>query len=815
VANEKLTLGIDVQTTGQQSVDTLTNSLSKVVSISERAAKNSEGAFSSFGSELAPIGRDAVKAAEGLTALVASHTLYTAAIARYSSTAIAGASSTDTLVNSYRGVRLALSPTPFTVATVAIGFLTEETIRLTNARARLIEQQSLISATTGLSVGAIQRIDATANLSGGSAANLRSLYSSLSARIDNQQSSVRSGLNTLGISSSLGRQGESVDPALLQKIAEGFTSIEDPVKRAAAAVQLFGDDKAGEALRELGFSFVDASNAANKYGVTLDSLSRNQIFTARQDFLRLKDSLTDFSDIKGWWNGVETGAEIVAAATEDMAKRGAKALDDFIGRTTGLRGALAPLLTLPSTDLGSRQLSIRQGLVADDLFAQAQGTRVRQGETLEGQRSAQSDAQARADSAYSQLAKDAEKRRLDPHDPSLLGGDARFALATQQQSAAAVAVSIGEKVKAMEASQQASADADALATRTRRAQSEALLSSRETLARSNFDPSAGKNLSDNLRRASSFVDEEGELHKFTLLDETRRNLEGAFQAYVVNATRKTSEAQIASEEESFRRRQGFEDALFTKRQQFSAETARMDLGTIDKTFAHQNTKAGYARDAAVKDSEIGGIGLTGTDAAQYSITQIQRRKEIESRYLTSTSITDSEAITRARDRQLQTVAADRYTGNITDDQYFDRRDTINSAAGQQGATLNDKYAHDLLALQQDAVEKTTEIIKSLENEQIDKFKSAAGGLFDAATSRQPRAIPDFLRSQGLDVARTITENLAGEAFKSFRSAIPHATSGTFFGKALEGTPFGPKVDPLHTSATALDGSQRTHLRSWW
>jgi hypothetical protein len=175
--------------------------------------------------------------------------------------------------------------------------------------------------------------------------------------------------------------------------------------------------------------------------------------------------------------------------------------------------------------------------------------------------------------------------------------------------------------------------------------------------------------------------------------------------------------------------------------------------------------------------------------AKNQIAAAGSRSAIEQGFLTASAVTDSEAITRDRDRKLQTLAADRFSNKITDTQYFDSRQVIQNVAGQQGTELNDRYAHDLLTAQQTAVIETTRVIKELENEQIQKFGSMAGGLFDAATSRN---LPQFFKSEALGLGRTITENLAKEAWPSIKALIPHAQDGTFLGKALGGT-FAPEL----------------------
>jgi hypothetical protein len=124
-------------------------------------------------------------------------------------------------------------------------------------------------------------------------------------------------------------------------------------------------------------------------------------------------------------------------------------------------------------------------------------------------------------------------------------------------------------------------------------------------------------------------------------------------------------------------------------------------------------------------------------------------------------------------------------------------------AQEKLAEVRKQYADEIYQ----AEAKYQEQLSAKREKDLENFKGIVGSFFDAAVSRQPRAIPDFIKSQGLGLARTITENAAGAGFKAISSYIPHADAGTLAGKALEGTPFGPSATALlKVSATALDGS---------
>ena len=78
------------------------------------------------------------------------------AAAKYSGVAAASAGNTEGLVNSYRALRIALDPSDVHPRDHRDGhFWPEQTNRAdVNARAKLIEQQALIAAKSGLSFGA-------------------------------------------------------------------------------------------------------------------------------------------------------------------------------------------------------------------------------------------------------------------------------------------------------------------------------------------------------------------------------------------------------------------------------------------------------------------------------------------------------------------------------------------------------------------------------------------------------------------------------------------------------------------------------------
>lgn len=405
------------------------------------------------------------KLGEEVLLLHRGYELLSGSIARYSSMAVRSAGTSDQIANAYRGIRFALSPTPFTLATIAAGILAEETIKLVMARAKLIDQQSLFAAANHVSFQSVDMLDTTSKISGSNAGNVRSLFTGLQAQWSSNQAAVQGALDKLGATANVG------DARVLGQIAEGFHAIQDPAEQAKVAVQLFGS-QAGVALQELNGRFANSAEAVRNFGMGLDKLSRTQIHQFRQDILDLKNTLTDFSNAKAWWESFKTGTEIVAAAAEDMSKRGIDALDRLIGSylpgVTTLRGALTSLVPgvailtglygaapipkaeppKPPTPGGSGR--VEQGMVADQMMAEAEAAKRRQSETLEGQRAARDAASARSKAAFDTLEADRKARADNPQSANLLTPQARFNLSTEMQSAGAVAAAKSRSITAIE-----------------------------------------------------------------------------------------------------------------------------------------------------------------------------------------------------------------------------------------------------------------------------------------------------------------------------------------------------------------------------
>jgi hypothetical protein len=414
----------------------------------------------------------AEEATEATLAMVAAYHSFSSALKVYGAAAATTSGSTEELVTGLRTLRIAASainPAKFgsvglAATTVATGMLVEETIKLTNARAKLIEQQSLLAATSGRSIGGIEAIHEASSISGASESNIQGLINAITKNSTDNPGGYRSGLASLSQSPSDADAKQWVDE--LGQIAQAFESIEDPANRAALAVQLFGKEHAGEALEQLNQRFVDGVAAVSGYGLALDETARTNIDQFHRDIESLRDPLGGLkADLNALGESAELSLSRMGGAFDANLRRSIAVMDILLGKLPGVAATMA-LVNGPKSlslrdikkanDKNWNYADVVAGKQADDSFAAAT-------ESLESLKRQQSAAQSIADSDYTALDDDRRKRKDNPKDPSLMSGEQRMSTEAQRQAAAHNAIVLQGKITAMQESLDAEKKAEALA----------------------------------------------------------------------------------------------------------------------------------------------------------------------------------------------------------------------------------------------------------------------------------------------------------------------------------------------------------------
>jgi hypothetical protein len=432
--------------------------------------KRLAGDVDATGRTLSQYAQGALHGAEALSALAASHTLALNAMAKYAATAGTSAITTNQLVNGYRALRIALSPTPFTVAAIAAGIAAEETIRLVNARGKLIEQQAIFAAANKTPIESVEAIDAAATLSGKKLEDIRSLYLAMQA--------------TTG----------SASPEELGNIARQFDAMADPIEKAELATKTFGAS-AGQALEELDAGFARATENVQEYGLTMDKISRQQVVQLHKDLLQIGKDIRDIpteltmginlDSLRAFTEEAKVRIVEVAALFDDLAKRGAGAVKSWVDslgipRIGGMeqRGTIEP----PNWEDTNRRIA------ADAMIAAAEAARLRQRETLEGQKALAAESRGRAEIIAQQLADDAARRDRDrlkgiaeSKDAGLLSQTQRRDLAMRLESASAVEAGANRRVKQLEAEAEAAKKAASAELELVKIRQKALFSGQEDL----------------------------------------------------------------------------------------------------------------------------------------------------------------------------------------------------------------------------------------------------------------------------------------------------------------------------------------------
>lgn len=781
--------------------------------------KAAEAGFNAAGRGVDSFTRFVLKSGEALaaTAIVVKSTA--AALGLFATQATAAAGSGESLVNSYRAVRFALSPTIFTGVTLAMGIAVEETIRLTYSTGKLIEQRSALAARSGLDIKQVNELALASTLAG----KANDYYF-------NSLKSLQRGAGTPGGQQALGTLGifgvDQATPDTLARVGAAFEKIQDPMQRARIGVALFGDDfekiqsrlddrigKSITKVRDFGAAIgPDQAQNIDLAKRNIESLGRvleGTFDAASLNVQRLKNDLADFAatiinstvadprDINAARKphpnsahygvfGVGVDPEVFSEGIEN-AKAGRLATESL---TTLARGKfLGGVGAIESASRNAAALGVN---LANPIIEGLKSTR-------EGIESELGQYKARRDEAIRLLKLDDNGIASIPDKTAKIGRrqltNTERAFYQQEVGSASYGINydqrrldgIANSHAAVEA--QRSTARDALAAQSQ-----------------NFGP-LGKVFLDSQKLAESLstrVDKEGSLQHFSLLPGTARNLDAIRAAELLTIQKSGLAEQQKGLEETYRLELGYDDRIFTSRLANEGRLlqAQIDNGVrLKESFIDQ---AGFERDERLR-----GLDEDAAQSVKQKVDLEKRKAGIEVDYQKQILATRLELYDDAFNRQFTAEKQSLEALGFRPDEVHSRLAPLIDQNNQGRNNIIIASDAQIAAARDNADTRSKQLQRDEQKRSFDSLKESAGGVLDALFTRTKSfatVLGDILKSAILtpikeiassEIAKYLFEFLhPGQSVSFDRSG---GGSGRFgkFGDILGG--FGLGTQPIFST----------------
>lgn len=248
-------------------VDRSNKGLQTVERSSKSAGDTAKRSFRDASDGLTGFERLLARAATRVTefgAAVGSFRAIAAAVAFGTRELVEHSATLDGLTNTYRVLRLALSPTLFTGGTLAIGIAVEETIKLVLAREKLLQQDALFAVRNKQNFTDTEAIGIAGVIQGEGRGNFQSLFKGKSA-------------------------------ADVIELINQFKQLRDPVEKAQFAVKNFGDN-ADKAIPLLTERLRDNIAAAYDMSTAFDGRTRQSLDDIAKAFHRPAEAAGELLD---------------------------------------------------------------------------------------------------------------------------------------------------------------------------------------------------------------------------------------------------------------------------------------------------------------------------------------------------------------------------------------------------------------------------------------------------------------------------------------------------------------------------------------
>lgn len=289
---DHLQLGIDVTGAdkGTADLNRLQEAMKKAGEVTVWTGKEAAAGLGAMAHGFADVTRES-------SAFIASHPLLIAGLTKITYSAAQHVSSVDQIANSYRGLRLAMSPTAFTAVTLGVGFAVEEFLRNAEKVAAANRTIALSAARTGMSFQNVLGMQTAGRIEGG------------------DFSTVFAGKGASDVAN----------------LVEEYKKLADPMEKAAFAVEHFGAN-AEKAMPMLRQGIEDTTASAEKFAATVTQADRESLerLSVRMDLL--SDGAHKLAaSFREWWETETLGKRWFAMIAAHMSDAIANVPDNAPG----------------------------------------------------------------------------------------------------------------------------------------------------------------------------------------------------------------------------------------------------------------------------------------------------------------------------------------------------------------------------------------------------------------------------------------------------------------------------------------------------
>jgi hypothetical protein len=293
------------------------------------------------------------------------------------------------------------------------------------------------------------------------------------------------------------------------------------------------------------------------------------------------------------------------------------------------------------------------------------------------------------------------------------------------------------------------------------------------------------------QRLTTFVDEHGAMHQFTLLAEARHNLERELQAKLRGLQKETIEETLKRYREEYEQRLAWETELYQRRLDYQEDAARRALEHTEQVYSFELERAGWVRDAQLRQAEAADaqtldqkLALEQRKAA-IEIEYLERVHEIKQRLFdleTSRMVLEEEANLRRLGYRADEIQA--RIAELTQQREEIRRQ-------QQEAT-----EAAIQAARENAAIRQAELIRDHNRQIFESLKRQAEGVFDALLTRSQSvfaAIGNALKTAVLTAIKEIVTSRVAAMLMELFAGVRIPVAGAAGRASLGGLVLGPAL----------------------